>query len=87
MLYQVKLSAQAAKELRELPNKKVQRQVVRRLEALAADPRPRGCRKLGEDIYRIRSGNYRVVYCVRDEEVLVLVLRIGDRKSVYRDPS
>jgi mRNA interferase RelE/StbE len=56
------------------------------IRALAADPRPPGCRKLvgGTDYFRIRVGNYRVLYEVRDRDVLVLVIKIGRRGEVYR---
>lgn len=55
------------------------------IDALAADPRPRGATKLaGRDDYRIRIGDYRVVYAVDDQERLVLVARIAHRREVYR---
>jgi mRNA interferase RelE/StbE len=65
----------------------VQERIVGRIEELAAEPRPRGAVKLqGEDdLYRIRVGDYRVVYTIRDEELIVLVLRVGHRRDVYRD--
>ena len=63
-----------------------QRRLAPHIEALARDPRPRGARKLsGEDgIYRIRVGDFRMLYIVRDRELVVLVLEIGPRKDVYR---
>lgn len=56
------------------------------IDALAADPRPSGVRKLAgsEGLYRIRVGDYRVIYEVRDDELLVLVVRVGHRRDVYR---
>jgi mRNA interferase RelE/StbE len=53
---------------------------------LAADPRPSGCKKLAgnTDYYRIRVGDYRVLYEVSDRDVLVLVIKIGHRREVYR---
>jgi mRNA interferase RelE/StbE len=53
---------------------------------LAADPRPSGCKKLtgNTDYYRMRVGDYRVLYEVRDRDVLVLVIKIGHRREVYR---
>jgi len=64
----------------------VQRRIVAAMEGLAADPRPPGCVKLqGEDeLWRIRLGDYRVVYAVRDEKLMVLVVRVAHRKDVYR---
>jgi mRNA interferase RelE/StbE len=60
--------------------------VGRRIDALALDPRPRGCKKLqGEgDIYRVRAGDFRIVYAVRDALLLVLVVKVGNRRDVYR---
>jgi len=56
------------------------------IRALAADPRPPGRKKLAStsDYYRIRVGDYRVLYAVRDREVLVLVIKVGYRREVYR---
>jgi mRNA interferase RelE/StbE len=56
------------------------------IRALGADPRPPGCKELAGDIayYRIRVGDYRVLYEVRDREILVLVIKIGHRREVYR---
>jgi mRNA interferase RelE/StbE len=84
--YQIQIAPSAVRQLRKLPQS-VQERIVRRVEALAADPRPRGSVKLeGEaDLYRIRVGVYRVVYQVRDNELIVLVLRVGHRRDVYRD--
>jgi mRNA interferase RelE/StbE len=55
------------------------------IDALAVEPRPRGAEKLaGRDDYRIRVGDYRVVYAVDDRDRLVLVARIAHRREVYR---
>jgi mRNA interferase RelE/StbE len=75
----------AAKELQEIPTKRDRQRVVARIERLAAEPRPAGCVKLtGGDRYRIRQGRYRIVYEVRDAELIVLVVRVGDRRDAYR---
>jgi mRNA interferase RelE/StbE len=57
-----------------------------RVEALAGDPRPQGCEKLEgvRDLYRVRVGEYRVVYQVSDNILLVLVVRVAHRRDVYR---
>ena len=74
----------AVKELEELPRKDRMR-VVRRIQELAVEPRPHGCEKLSaEEKYRIRQGNYRVVYSVDDSKHAVLVVKVGHRKEVYR---
>lgn len=65
---------------------RTRRRLARRIDALANDPRPRGVKKLkGEDdLYRLRVGDYRVIYQVQDRVLLVLVLDIGHRRNVYR---
>jgi mRNA interferase RelE/StbE len=60
--------------------------VVTRIRRLADDPRPPGSERLsGEDRYRIRRGDYRVVYAIDDEQRIVEVVRIGHRRDVYRE--
>ena len=82
--YSVLIKPSAAKELERLPDKP-RRQIARRIQALAHRPRPAGCEKLtGEDVYRIRQGDYRVVYSIADAELTVVVVRIGHRREVYR---
>jgi len=57
-----------------------------RIEALSDDPSPQGVAKLegAETLYRLRVGDYRIVYEIRDKELLVLVVKVGHRKDVYR---
>jgi mRNA interferase RelE/StbE len=58
---------------------------VRRIESLAEDPRPPGCQKLsGRERYRIRQGRYRIIYGIEDAELVVLVVKVDHRGSVYR---
>jgi mRNA interferase RelE/StbE len=85
MPYAVIYKPSADKALRQLPEK-VQRRIAAATEALAGDPRPPGAVKLHgtEDLWRIRVGQYRVVYTVQDEALIVLVLRVAHRKDVYR---
>ncbi|MBI5018644.1 MAG: type II toxin-antitoxin system RelE/ParE family toxin [Deltaproteobacteria bacterium] len=85
MVYRVELKPSADKALGKL-TWHAQRRVGERIESLAADPRPPGVEKLaGEDeLYRVRVGEYRVLYSIRDEVLLVLVVRIGHRRDVYR---
>jgi mRNA interferase RelE/StbE len=86
MPYTIQFRNSALKELRKLP-KVFSEQIARDINDLAKNPRPHGHKKLkgNENLYRIRSGNYRVVYHIQDKILIVLVVRIGNRKEVYRD--
>lgn len=82
--YRLTIKQSAAKELEEIP-KQDRKRIVERIEGLATNPRGPGCEKLsGADKYRTRQGNYRILYTIDDREVCVCVVRIGDRKDVYR---
>lgn len=64
--------------------KKERQRIIRRIGQLADDPRPLGAKKLsGNDRYRIRQGNYRIVYGIADKELTVTVVKVGHRKDVY----
>ena len=82
--YSVELKVSARKELERLPGKLIER-IFPKLEGLASEPRPAGCKKLkgGQREWRIRVGDYRVVYTVDDEKLLVSVMRIRHRSEVY----
>ena len=82
--YELVFKRSVAKDLRDLPKKDVAR-VLQRIRALAEDPRPPGCEKLsGLERYRIRQGDYRIVYEIQDSRLVVLVVKVGHRKDVYR---
>lgn len=73
-----------SKDLQRIPTRDIAR-ILSRIEALASEPRPRGVEKLsGQQRYRIRQGTYRILYEVRDFESLVVVVKIGHRRDVYR---
>ena len=84
--YRVFIKASAGRELERHGTKADRARVVERIRALANDPRPRGSEKLAgySDRFRIRQGNYRVVYLVDDLRHEVTIFKIGDRKDVYR---
>lgn len=88
-VYEISITSAAAKELDALPRTKDRQAVVRRILALAEVPRPAGCVKLSglEELYRVRQGRYRIVYKIEDGRLRVLVIRIGDRKEIYRKGS
>lgn len=82
--YAVRFVRSARKELESLPAAVVQR-ILPRVESLADDPRPSGSKKLrgARDLWRLRIGNYRVVYQIDDSVLVVEVRAVGDRKDVY----
>jgi len=82
--YKVHIKRSAERELWAIPQKYLQR-IVKKIGNLSNNPRPPGCEKLsGQARYRIRQGNYRVVYSVDDDTRTVMVFKIGHRKEVYR---
>jgi len=82
--YKVLIKPSAAKELENLPAKPRQK-IARKIQALAGDPRPQGSEKLSlEDLYRIRQGDYRILYGIQDRALSIVVIRIGHRRDVYR---
>lgn len=83
--YELRIKASVAKDLRDLPKADVRR-IVERIECLRDEPRPFGCEKLSAlERYRIRQGNYRIIYEIFDAEIVVEVVKVGHRKDVYRD--
>jgi mRNA interferase RelE/StbE len=85
MAYAILLAPPAERQLKALAES-TQKRIVKRLKSLQHNPRLQGVKKLaGEDgLYRIREGSYRIIYKVQDKELIVLVVKIGDRKEVYR---
>ena len=85
MAYTIQLKPSVAKDLRNLP-KNVQRRVAEAIDGLATTPRPSGCVKLAglDDLYRIRIGDYRILYQIRDKELIVLVVSVAHRREAYR---
>lgn len=82
--YSLDIKKSAAKELDRLPPADCAR-VVDRIRALASDPRPHGSEKLtADDKYRLRQGNYRILYEIDDQARRVTIVRIADRKQAYR---
>ena len=84
MSYRIEFTPSARRDMRKLPRHIVPR-VDERILSLAENPRPHNVEKLtGQNRYRVRVGNYRVVYHIHDDVLVVLVVAIGDRKEVYR---
>jgi mRNA interferase RelE/StbE len=82
--YELLFKKSVAKDLREFPKADVAR-IMRRIRALADDPRPPGCEKLsGLERYRVHQGPYRIIYEIEDRSLVVLIVKIGHRRDVYR---
>jgi mRNA interferase RelE/StbE len=83
--YRVFIKPSAVREIESIADKKQRQQIVGRIEALSEDPRPPGCEKLtGREQYRVRQGTYRIVYAIEDDRLVVYVVKVGHRSSVYR---
>lgn len=82
--YELAFKKSVAKDLRELPKQDVKK-ILQRIRSLTEDPRPQGCEKLsGQERYRVRQGLYRIVYEIHDAVLLVIVVKVGHRRDVYR---
>ena len=81
--YRLIFKKSVAKDLRRIPNRDIQR-LLARIELLAEQPRGEGCLKLGgREYYRVRVGMYRIVYEIRDDHLVVQVVKVASRGSVY----
>ena len=85
MSFRIELTPAAKRDLLKI-DRTTLRRIGDAIDGLAEQPRPAGCVKLsGEDnLWRVRVGNYRIVYAIEDRKLLVLVVRVADRKDVYR---
>jgi len=82
--YRITIKKSAAKELEALPKKDLRR-IIKRIQSLVENPRPHGSQKLsGQEQYRIRQGDYRVVYSIEDKDSLIEIFKIGHRREIYR---
>lgn len=85
MAYKIKIKESALKALGKV-EKKAKARIWTAISKLAEEPRPLGCVKMAgpDDLWRIRVGEWRIIYQVRDKEMIVLVIRVGHRREVYR---
>jgi mRNA interferase RelE/StbE len=85
MPYHIEVSPTAARQLKKIDGR-VLSQIAAKIDSLALEPRPHGCEKLSgyDDLYRVRVGDYRIVYGVEDRLVLIVVLKVGNRAEVYQ---
>jgi mRNA interferase RelE/StbE len=83
-MYQITFRSSAIKELRKL-SADHRKSVSNAIDSLAHEPRPKGVKKMtGAHAWRIRVGDYRVVYSIKDKQLIIEVIRIGHRREVYR---
>ncbi len=82
--YSIFFKDSVRKDLASIPRNDLQR-IIKRIGDLAEDPRPAGCEKLsGQEKYRVRQGNYRIIFSIQDTELTVWVVKVGHRREVYR---
>jgi len=83
--YNITFKESVAKDLRNIPNQDIKR-ILEKIDALADDPRSTGCIKLsGHNLYRVRQGLFRIIYEIVDDQLIVHVIKIAHRSSVYKD--
>jgi len=82
--YRVIIRKSVAKDMKGIPQQDARR-IVAAIKSLSDNPRPPGTKKLsGQERYRLRQGNYRILYEIEDDRLIVCVVRVGDRRDVYR---
>lgn len=82
--YRIEFAKSVRKDFRKIGKRDASR-ILKVIDELGTTPRPPSCKKLAaSELYRIRVGNYRIVYEVFDDRLVILIVRIGDRKDVYR---
>jgi mRNA interferase RelE/StbE len=81
--YSVLYTEALYKSLKSIPSRDVKR-ILRKTKALTIDPRPHGCQKLaGQERYRVRQGDYRIIYGIEDAKLIVIVVNVGHRREIY----
>ncbi|HEY9782010.1 MAG TPA: type II toxin-antitoxin system RelE/ParE family toxin [Leptolyngbyaceae cyanobacterium] len=85
MTYEVEITPAAKRQIKKL-TKSIQQLIVERLEELVDNPRPPGIVKMEgeENLYRVRVGDYRIIYEIQDSVLLIVVVKVGHRGNVYR---
>ena len=82
--YKIEIKKSAVKEIENLPKRDMQA-VLEKVHSLGENPRQEGCKKLsGQEKYRVRCGDYRIVYSIEDVILIVYVVKVGHRRDVYR---
>lgn len=85
MAYEVEIAPAAGRTIKKLP-KNIQRLIIEKIELLANEPRPVGVVKLSakDSLYRVRTGDYRIIYQIQDKILLVVITKVGHRRDVYQ---
>jgi mRNA interferase RelE/StbE len=82
--YKIIFRKSVAQDMRRIPNRDL-RKILAAIDSLSEEPRPSGVEMLsGQGKYRVRKGNYRIIYEINEKEIIVVVVKIGHRKDVYR---
>ena len=82
--YKIEIKKSAVKEIEQLPKREIQ-VVLNKIQSLADNPRPHDCQKLStEEKYRIRCGDYRILYSILDDVLIICVVKVGHRKDIYQ---
>lgn len=83
-VYKIFFRRSVLKDLDKIPKNELRRN-IKKIEKLAHVPRPQGCEKIsGQERFRIRQGNYRIIYSIQDDELTIWVVKIGQRREIYR---
>ena len=82
--YSLELRKSVEKDLKEIPLPD-QKRILKRIQALADDPRPPGSKKLSsQERYRLRQGNFRILYEIEDQKLIIVVVKVGNRRDIYK---
>jgi len=83
--YKIIVKQSVSRDFRKIPKKDIKR-ILEAIQALAENPRPPQSKKLsGQDRYRLRQGNYRILYSIEDDKLIVCVVKVGNRRNVYQN--
>lgn len=81
--YKIEVMKSAVKEIKSLPNIYLHK-VLEKISSLSKDPRPKDCKKLtGQNRYRVRVGNYRILYSIEDDCLVIIIVKVAHRKEAY----
>ncbi len=82
--YELVIRPSVSKDTKDIPSGDLKK-ILKRIESLRNDPRPRGSVKLtGMEYYRIRQGNYRIIYEIEDHRLIVIVVKVGHRREIHK---